>query len=55
MKDNEREKELKEFNEKTQTKGNLYDELKKIDADKKTNASLDEMEKRRMIMKNVKN
>ena len=34
MKDNERAKELEEFNAKTQTKGNLYDELKKIDENK---------------------
>jgi hypothetical protein len=54
MKDSEREKELAEFNEKTKTKGNLYDELKKIDADKKTTADLQELEKRRMIMKNVR-
>lgn len=54
MKDSEREKELAEFNEKTKTKGTLYDELKKIDADKKTTTDLAELEKRRMIMKNVR-
>lgn len=54
MKDNEREKELEDFNAKTKTKGTLYDELKKIDADKKTTADAEELERRRMIMKNLK-
>ncbi len=46
--------ELSDFNEKTKTKDNLYSELKKIDEGKQASESLDEVEKRRQILKGVK-
>lgn len=53
MKNKEREQELAEFNEKTKTKDNLYDELRKMDTEKKSAQEL-EMEHRRKILGGVK-
>jgi hypothetical protein len=50
--------ELADFNAKTTTKDNLYDELKRIDEQKKhpvnTTAEQAELDKRRAILKGVK-
>lgn len=50
--------ELEDFNAKTTTKDNLYDELKRIDEQKKhpvnTTAEQAEMDKRRAILRGVK-
>lgn len=46
--------ELTEFNEKTKTQDNLYEELRKMDANKKKQSDVDELEHRRQIMKGVK-
>lgn len=47
-------KELTEFNEKTQSKQNLFDELKKIDDSQPELVSNEEMEKRRKVFKVVR-
>ncbi len=39
--------ELTEFNEKTKTQDNLYEELRKMDASKKKQGEVDELEHRR--------
>lgn len=39
--------ELTEFNEKTKTQDNLYEELRKIDANRKKQGEIDELEHRR--------
>lgn len=46
--------ELNEFNEKTKDKDNLFNELKKIDEQKKPVENSEELEKRRQILKGVK-
>lgn len=48
------EDELIEFNQKTQTKGDLYEELKNLDAKKKMPSEQEELERRRQILKGVK-
>jgi hypothetical protein len=48
------EDELIEFNQKTQTKGDLYEELKNLDAKKKMPSEKEELERRRQILKGVK-
>ena len=46
--------ELTEFNEKTKDKDNLFTELKKLDEQKKPVENSEELEKRRQILKGVK-
>jgi len=41
------EDELNEFNQKTQTKGDLYEELINLDAKKKIPSEQEELERRR--------
>jgi|688.fasta_scaffold285035_3 hypothetical protein len=48
------EDELHEFNQKTQTKGDLYEELRNLDAKKKIPSEQEELERRRQILKGVK-
>jgi len=46
--------ELNEFNEKTKNKDSLFEELKKIDENKKKPDNTEELERRRQILKGVK-
>lgn len=46
--------ELTDFNEKTKDQSSLYDELKRMDEQKKAPSDTAEMEKRRAILKKVK-
>ena len=45
---------MSEFNEKTKDKDNLFTELKKLDEQKKPVENSEEIEKRRQILKGVK-
>ena len=50
----EREEELNEFNSKIRNQGDLYEELRNLDAKKKAPTDQEEIERRRQILKGVK-